>query len=54
VLMRALASHEKVRAREVDTELDRAGEQVAERDDEARPALWWDADPQLRERFGRS
>jgi cytochrome c oxidase assembly factor CtaG len=54
VLMRTLATHEKVRARDVDTELDRAGEQVAERADEARPALWWEADPQLRERFGRS
>ena len=54
VLMRALATHEKVRARDVDTELDRAAEQPADRDDDARPALWWEADPQLRERFGRS
>jgi cytochrome c oxidase assembly factor CtaG len=54
VLMRALSTHEKARAKDVDTELDLVAEQPAEREDEARPALWWESDPQLRERFGRS
>lgn len=44
VLMRGLGSHERRRAVEVDAELD---EQQA-------TALWWENDPQLRERFGRS
>ncbi len=46
VLMRRLSTHEKARARDVDAE-------VEEADDEQAPALWWEADPQLGERFGR-
>jgi cytochrome c oxidase assembly factor CtaG len=45
VLMRRLSTHEKVRAAEVDEIAD------AEPDPET-PALWWQSDPQLRERFG--
>jgi cytochrome c oxidase assembly factor CtaG len=45
VLMRRLSTHEKVRAAQVDEIAD------AEADSET-PALWWQSDPQLRERFG--
>lgn len=54
VLMRGLSKHEKTRAREVDAELDRTPE--PRDDDEAAapaPALWWESDPQLNERFRR-
>ncbi|MEU0496782.1 cytochrome c oxidase assembly protein [Mycobacterium sp. NPDC006124] len=47
VLFRRLSSHEKTRAREVDAELE---DDVAET---AQPALWWEADPQLNQRFRR-
>ncbi|MBJ7340233.1 cytochrome c oxidase assembly protein [Mycolicibacterium sp.] len=46
VLMRGLSKHEKVRAKEVDAELEDTTDGPA-------PALWWEADPQLGERFGR-
>jgi cytochrome c oxidase assembly factor CtaG len=46
VLMRAMSSDEKKQAAIVDAELD------AEPDD-APPVLWWEADPQLRDRFHR-
>jgi cytochrome c oxidase assembly factor CtaG len=46
VLFKRLSTHEKSRAREVDAEI----EGVA---DTAQPALWWEADPQLNQRFGR-
>lgn len=49
VLMRALGAHEKALA----TEADAADEiEDAETGSEA-GAMWWEADPQLRERFGR-
>lgn len=49
VLMRALSVHERVRAREVDVELD------VDLDEDSPPAstLWWQTDPELRERFDR-
>jgi len=47
VLFRRLSTHEKSRAREVDAEI----EEVA---DTAQPSLWWEADPQLNQRFRRS
>ena len=46
VLFKRLSTHEKSRAREVDAEI----EDVV---DTAQPALWWEADPQLNQRFGR-
>jgi len=50
LLMRALSRDERAHAVEVDAELDTA-EQT---DDEAAPSgLWWENDPQLRERFRR-
>ncbi len=52
LLMRALSRDEKAHAVQVDAELDAA--EVAERDDAApSSALWWENDPQLRERFRR-
>ncbi|MEY8018729.1 cytochrome c oxidase assembly protein [Mycobacterium servetii] len=51
LLMRALARDEKAHAVRVDAELDAtedAGGQAA-----APSGLWWENDPQLRERFGR-
>jgi cytochrome c oxidase assembly factor CtaG len=50
VLMRGLSRHEKVRAKEVDAEADAALEDDAAA---SQPALWWEADPQLGERFRR-
>ncbi len=50
VLMRAMSSDEKKQAAVIDAELD------AELDTESEgavPALWWEADPQLRDRFHR-
>lgn len=49
VLMRALGRHERNRAEQVDASLDSA--QTAESTDGDAPALWWEADPQLRDRF---
>lgn len=53
VLLRRLSRHEKVRATEVDAELD--AEAHAEDDQQQAPSsgLWWEADPQLRERYRR-
>jgi cytochrome c oxidase assembly factor CtaG len=53
VLMRRLSRHEKVRAHEVDAELDHAIDQLVEPDEAQGSAMWWESDPQLRERFGR-
>jgi cytochrome c oxidase assembly factor CtaG len=69
VLMRALSADEKAHAAEVDAELDRAEAAEAEKTKEAdtvdelgetqaaeepaRPALWWEADEQLAQRFRR-
>lgn len=50
VLMRAMSSDEKKQAAIVDAELDAQLDTV---DDEAPPTLWWEADPQLRDRFHR-
>lgn len=43
VLFKGLSTHENRRAREVDAEIE----------DVAEPALWWEADPQLNQRFRR-
>lgn len=55
VLMRALGSHERRRAAVIDAELDAEldAETDDAADDRAAPALWWESDPQLRDRFGR-
>lgn len=52
VLMRALGRHERVRARQVDAALD-AERDVAGTARADGTALWWEQDPQLRERFRR-
>ncbi len=46
VLMRAMSSDEKKQAAVIDTALDAESEAAA-------PTLWWEADPQLRDRFHR-
>jgi cytochrome c oxidase assembly factor CtaG len=51
LLMRALARDERAHAVQVDAELDQA--EVAEPDDAAPSGLWWESDPQLRERYRR-
>ena len=51
LLMRALSRDEKAHAIEVDTELDTA--EAAESETSASSGLWWESDPQLRERFRR-
>lgn len=51
LLMRALSRDEKAHTARVDTELDRA--QSAEGESAASSGLWWENDPQLRERFRR-
>ncbi|WP_163710014.1 cytochrome c oxidase assembly protein [Mycobacterium timonense] len=48
LLMRALSRDEKAHAVAVDAELDEAGNE-----DAAGSGLWWENDPQLRERFRR-
>jgi cytochrome c oxidase assembly factor CtaG len=49
VLIRALSADEKVRAAEVDAELDHVEQVQPER--AAESTLWWENDPQLRDRF---
>jgi hypothetical protein len=50
--MRALSRDEKAHAIRVDAELDTA--EAAEESETAAPSgLWWENDPQLRERFRR-
>ena len=51
LLMRALSRDEKAHAVVVDAELDTA--EAASSDSAAPSALWWDNDPQLRDRFRR-
>jgi cytochrome c oxidase assembly factor CtaG len=51
LLMRALSRDEKAHAVEVDAELDAAD--AAESESAAPSGLWWENDPQLRERFRR-
>jgi cytochrome c oxidase assembly factor CtaG len=53
VLMRALGRDEKAHAVQVDAELDTAEVEVAGGDSAGAPGLWWESDPQLRERFRR-
>ncbi|MDT5066354.1 MAG: hypothetical protein QOK02_2509, partial [Mycobacterium sp.] len=52
LLMRALGSHEKTVADEAD-EADEADRTEHVESGPTRQALWWEADPQLRDRFGR-
>jgi cytochrome c oxidase assembly factor CtaG len=52
LLMRALGSREKELADEAD-EADEADRTEAVEPGSARQTLWWEADPQLRDRFGR-
>jgi cytochrome c oxidase assembly factor CtaG len=51
LLMRALSRDEKAHAVQVDAELDTA--EAAESEGGAPSGLWWENDPQLRERFRR-
>jgi cytochrome c oxidase assembly factor CtaG len=51
LLMRALSRDEKAHAVQVDAELDKA--EAAEGESVAPSGLWWENDPQLRERFRR-
>jgi cytochrome c oxidase assembly factor CtaG len=51
LLMRALSRDEKAHAVQVDAELDTA--EAAESESAAPSGLWWENDPQLRERFRR-
>jgi cytochrome c oxidase assembly factor CtaG len=51
LLMRALSRDEKEHAVQIDAELDAAA--VAEPDNAPPSGLWWESDPQLRERFRR-
>ncbi|HUE33923.1 MAG TPA: cytochrome c oxidase assembly protein [Mycobacterium sp.] len=51
LLMRALSRDEKAHAVQVDAELDTA--EAAEDEGAAPSGLWWESDPQLRERFRR-
>ncbi|KAA0087163.1 cytochrome c oxidase assembly protein [Mycolicibacterium sp. P9-64] len=52
LLMRALGSREKELADEAD-EADEVDRTVHVEPGSVRPTLWWEADPQLRNRFGR-
>jgi len=47
--MRTLSRDEKAHAVQVDAQLDAA--EAAETDDAAPSGLWWENDPELRERF---
>jgi cytochrome c oxidase assembly factor CtaG len=51
LLMRALSRDEKAHAVQVDAELDKA--EATEGESAAPSGLWWENDPQLRERFRR-
>lgn len=51
LLMRALSRDERSHAVQVDAELDRTD--AAESEQAAPSGLWWENDPQMRERFGR-
>ncbi|TDZ80000.1 Cytochrome c oxidase caa3 assembly factor [Mycobacteroides salmoniphilum] len=58
LLMRALSADDKAQAARIDAELDQADQNSldpgnATAEDPATPTLWWENDPQLRERFGR-
>lgn len=51
LLMRALSRDERAYAVAVDAELDRT--EVVDSEDPAPSGLWWESDPQMRERFRR-
>jgi cytochrome c oxidase assembly factor CtaG len=51
LLIRALSADERALARKIDAELDNA--EQAEADQPLQSTLWWENDPQLRERFRR-
>ena len=53
VLMRALGTHERTRAAEIDAELDAEVDAGSEEDGTSTSALWWESDPQLRDRYHR-
>jgi cytochrome c oxidase assembly factor CtaG len=53
LLMRALSRDEEAHAIQVDAELDTAEASEASGGENVTPALWWENDPQLRERFRR-
>ncbi len=53
LLMRALGRDEKAHAVQVDAELDTAEAEAAEGETAGASGLWWENDPQLRERFRR-
>ncbi len=53
LLMRALGRDEKAHAVQVDAELDTAQAEAAEGETAGASGLWWEHDPQLRERFRR-
>jgi hypothetical protein len=58
LLMRALSADDKAQAARIDEELDQADQATADLGDTAAPdqgpsTLWWENDPQLRERFGQ-
>lgn len=58
LLMRALSADDKAHAAQIDAELDQIGQSpsataTAPAQDLATSTLWWENDPQLRDRFGR-
>lgn len=58
LLMRALSADDKAHAAQIDAELDRISQSpsataTAPAQDLATSTLWWENDPQLRDRFGR-
>lgn len=53
VLMRAFGADERARAGRIDAELDRGTVAEVAGVDTPAPTLWWESDPQLRDRYGR-
>ncbi|WP_032694963.1 cytochrome c oxidase assembly protein, partial [Mycobacteroides abscessus] len=58
LLMRALSADDKAHAAQIDAELDRVGQSpsataTAPAENLVTSTLWWENDPQLRDRFGR-
>lgn len=54
LLMRALSADDKAHAAQIDAELDRVGQSPsAPAENLVTSTLWWENDPQLRDRFGR-
>jgi cytochrome c oxidase assembly factor CtaG len=54
VLMRLFSADEKAHAEAIDAELDSAEMESTPEDSEAPSGLWWENDPQLRDRMGRA